>query len=172
MKIKKQYLKEAVKNLLFGILVGCVFFGILFFLAEPHLNKSDVCCGKQIIETQNKQSEKPPKVVLEAVERKRKNYVGEFLLTAYCGENYEHVCNDGDARITATGTKPKQGRTIAVDPNVIEYGTKVIIDGNVYVAEDCGGSIKGNRIDLFFDTHQQAVDFGVKRAKVYVEVEI
>lgn len=172
MKIKKQYLKDAAKNVLFGVFLGCVFFGIMFFLAEPHLDKSGVCCQKKIVETQNKQSAKPPKVVLEVVDQKRKIYVGEFLLTAYCGENYEHVCNDGDATRTATGTKPKQGRTIAVDPDVIEYGTKVIIDGNVYVAEDCGGLIKGNRIDLFFDSHQQAVDFGVQHANVYIEVEI
>lgn len=94
--------------------------------------------------------------------------LGEFLLTAYCGENYPHICNDGDATNTATGTTPTAGRTIAVDPKIIPYGTEVIIDGHVYIAEDCGGAIKGNRIDVFFPTHAEALQFGVQHAEVSI----
>lgn len=55
--------------------------------------------------------------------------------------------------ITATGTTAKEGRTIAVDPKVIPYGTKVYIDGWGYrIAEDCGGGIKGNHIDIYVDS--------------------
>ena len=70
---------------------------------------------------------------------------------------------------TATGTIPAEGRTIAVDPSVIPYGTQVYIDGyGVYVAEDCGGAIKGNRIDMYFESHQAACQFGVQRLYVTI----
>ena len=88
-------------------------------------------------------------------------------LTAYCIEDYPHICNDGDASTTATGTKPTPGRTVAVDPNVIPYFSNVIINGQTYIAEDCGGAIKGNRVDIVFATHQEALDFGVQYADVH-----
>lgn len=51
--------------------------------------------------------------------------------------------------MTSTGVIAEEGRTIAVDPTVIPYGTEVMIDGHVYIAEDCGGAVKGNVIDIF-----------------------
>jgi 3D (Asp-Asp-Asp) domain-containing protein len=82
-----------------------------------------------------------------------------FRVTAYCP--CSKCCGKSDG-ITATGVKATQGRTIAVDPRYIPYGTEVIINGNTYVAEDCGGAIKGNRIDIYFDSHQEALAFGVQ----------
>lgn len=82
-----------------------------------------------------------------------------FMVTAYCP--CEMCCDKSDG-ITATGVTAIQGRTIAVDPNYIPYGTEITINGNTYVAEDCGGAIKGNRIDIYFDSHQEAVEFGVQ----------
>lgn len=91
--------------------------------------------------------------------------LGTFKLTAYC-DCYK-CCNKTDG-ITATGTVATQGRTIAVDPKVIPYGTKVVINGHTYVAEDCGGAIKSNRIDIFFSSHQAALEFGVQKAEVFI----
>lgn len=94
-------------------------------------------------------------------------------LSAYCKENYPHICNDGNSKVTATNTVPTVGRTVAVDPNVIPYGSEVIINGHTYIAEDCGGAIKGNRIDILFETHQEALNFGIQYADVcYVIKEI
>lgn len=85
-----------------------------------------------------------------------------FLATAYT----LNEC-DGDG-YTATMTIPIEGRTVAVDPSVIPYGTRLIINGrNGYIAEDCGGAIKGNRIDIFMNDYQEAIMFG----KQYVVVE-
>lgn len=87
------------------------------------------------------------------------------VATAYCP--CEKCCGKSDG-ITATGIKAKAGRTIAVDPKVIPYGSEVIIDGNTYIAEDCGGAVDGNRVDIFFDDHTSALEFGVKNLHAYV----
>ena len=97
--------------------------------------------------------------------------LGVFKLSAYCVENYPHICNNGDSSTTATGTVPTAGRTIAVDPKVIPYGSKVIINGHTYIAEDCGGAIKGNRIDIVFNTHKEALNFGIQYAEVHIVKE-
>lgn len=99
--------------------------------------------------------------------------LGEFKLTAYCP--CTKCCGKTDG-ITSTGTTATEGRTIAVDPRVIPYGSTVTIyfpDGTVhtYTAEDCGGAIKENRIDVFFSSHDAARAFGVQSAMVYVEAE-
>ena len=95
--------------------------------------------------------------------------MGMCKITAYCRENYPHICNNGDSTYTATMTTPTPGRTIAVDPSMIPYGSEVIINGHIYIAEDCGGAVKGNRIDILFATHQEALDFGIQYAEVYVK---
>lgn len=77
-------------------------------------------------------------------------------------------------KITATGTTARVG-AIAVDPRVIPYGTKMYIvsaDGSITygtaVAEDCGGAIKGSKIDLFFDTYEECISFGRRACTVYI----
>lgn len=94
--------------------------------------------------------------------------LGRFKLTAYCA--CSECCGKSDG-ITASGTKAKQGRTIAADPKQIPYGTKVVINGHTYVAEDCGGGIKQNRIDVFFNSHKDALNFGVQYAEVCIYVD-
>lgn len=89
----------------------------------------------------------------------------QFKATAYC--NCSKCCGKwAKYHKTASGTTPEQGRTVAVDKKVIPLGTKVLVDGVEYVAEDTG--VKGNRIDIFFNSHQDALNFGVQ----WVEVEI
>lgn len=61
------------------------------------------------------------------------------------------------------------GRTIAVDPKLIRLGSKVLISGKEYIAEDTGGAIKGKRIDLFVGSHSEAMKFGKKLIEVYVK---
>lgn len=92
---------------------------------------------------------------------------GSFNITYYCAEQYPHICNAGPPYKTASGTVVTAGRTIAVDPDVIPLGTKVLINGHLYVAEDTGGAIKGNRIDIAVATHQEALDLGRDAFTVY-----
>lgn len=90
--------------------------------------------------------------------------LGNFKLTAYCP--CVACCGKSDG-ITSTGVKAQANRTIAVDPKIIPYGTVVEIGGREYVAEDCGGAIKGNRIDVYFDNHAEALNFGVQHKEVF-----
>lgn len=71
--------------------------------------------------------------------------------------------------ITATGTVPKWG-TIAVDPTVIPYGTKVYIPqfDKYFIAEDCGGGIKGNKIDIFMNSESQCNNWGKRTIDIYI----
>lgn len=72
--------------------------------------------------------------------------------------------------ITATGTKPTAGRTIAVDPSVIPFGTKVYIPNfnKVFIAEDCGGAIKGNKVDIFMNSKSECINWGVRNITLHI----
>lgn len=95
-----------------------------------------------------------------------KTSLGTFKISHYCPCFY---CCGGWGTSTSTGTTPTAGRTIAVDPTVIPYGSRVIINGNVYIAEDSGGAIKGNRIDIFMASHGEALSAGVYYTEVFME---
>lgn len=76
--------------------------------------------------------------------------------------------------ITASGTMVKPG-SVAVDPNVIPLGTRLYIesldgskDYGYAVAEDTGGAIKGNRIDLFFSSRNEVMNFGRRKVRVHI----
>ncbi|MEG1781554.1 MAG: 3D domain-containing protein, partial [Clostridium sp.] len=58
--------------------------------------------------------------------------------------------------------------TVAVDKRIIPMGSKLLINGVVYTAEDIGGAVKGKHIDIFFDTHDQTRQFGSRTAEVYL----
>ena len=94
--------------------------------------------------------------------------LGEFVITYYC--SCGKCCGEYADGLTASGTVPAEGRTIAADPNVLPMGSVVIIDGHTYTVEDVGGAIKGKRIDIFMNSHQEALKAGVRTAEVFEEV--
>lgn len=87
--------------------------------------------------------------------------LGTFKLTAYC--SCSKCCGKSDG-ITASGTKTKANHTVATDSS-IPFGTELYINGNTYIVEDRG--VKGNVVDIFFNSHEEAQSFGVKYAKVF-----
>ena len=90
--------------------------------------------------------------------------LGHFKVTAYSGPQL-----GGAYPITASGTRVRAGRTVAVDPRVIPLGSRVYIEGiGERVAEDTGGKVKGHHIDVYVPNPPQARKFGVQRAKVTV----
>lgn len=86
-------------------------------------------------------------------------YLGLYTLTAYC--SCEECCGKSDG-ITASGTKATANHTIAA-PSEFAFGTKLIINGKEYIVEDRGGAIKDKRIDIYFDSHQEAINFGKQK---------
>ena len=95
--------------------------------------------------------------------------------TAYTADYNSTGKSPGDPYfgITSTGTRAKRDTdgysTIAVDPRVIPLGTKLWVDGYGYaIAEDVGGAIKGNRIDLYFNSSSQTWDWGARNVDIYI----
>lgn len=95
-------------------------------------------------------------------------YLGEFTITHYCVEQYPHTCGGGGS--TASGTQVMPYHTVAVDTSVIPFGTKLYIENVGYrIAEDTGGNINGNRLDLAVSTHEEALNLGrMSGVKVWI----
>ena len=92
--------------------------------------------------------------------------LGNYKLTFYCPCE---LCNGVAGAKTASGTTPTEGRTIAVDSSVIPLGSRVYIEGyGVFIAEDTGGAIKDNKIDVFVSSHDRAYELGVQYANIYL----
>ena len=100
----------------------------------------------------------------EEIDRLTGKPLGDFVTTFYCPTGNR----------TSTGTIPKEGRTIAVDPKVIAPGSTVRIEyegkSKIYKVEDSG--VKGRVVDTFIESEKQAVKLGVKKIKVYLVEEI
>ena len=93
-------------------------------------------------------------------------YLGNYLITGYCPCS---ACCGKSTGITASGTQATEGRTIAA-PSNFAFGTKLIIDGQVYTVEDRGGAVNGNHIDMFYNDHYTAY-CSTHYSDVYMYVE-
>jgi 3D (Asp-Asp-Asp) domain-containing protein len=94
--------------------------------------------------------------------------LGSFTLRAYT----RHTRPNKSTNKTATGSIPASGRTVAVDPRVIPFGTKIYIEGlGERIAEDSGASIKGRRLDIFLPTVEHCQNFGVQTRDVKIMLE-
>ena len=122
------------------------------------LNKDD---NKVIIGYKYKYKTKKVKVKI-----KKKKYLGKFYITHYCP--CSQCCGVEGGKITASGTVPIAGRTVGVNTSLIPYGTKLKIGKNYYVVEDTGGGIGYKHIDIFCNTHEEALAAGVGYKKVWI----
>ena len=90
-----------------------------------------------------------------------------YRVTAYCSGPC--CCGEYADGITASGHKIKPGDKFIAAPKSIPFGTWINIEGYGYAEVlDRGGAIKGNRLDVYFDTHQEALNWGVR----YLEIEL
>ena len=87
-----------------------------------------------------------------------------FKVTAYC--SCAKCCGKTTGR-TAAGTQATAGHTVAASGQ-FAFGTKLIINGQQYTVEDRGGAIQGNRIDIYMNSHAEAVAWGVRYLPVQV----
>ena len=88
-----------------------------------------------------------------------------FQITYYCPCE---ICCDKASKVTASGTPVAEGKTIATDPNVIPYGTKVIIGGHVFTAEDTGRKVQGNQISIYVNNHAEVSASATENTDVYL----
>ena len=88
-------------------------------------------------------------------------YLGNFTLTAYC--SCASCCGGYSNGITASGTTATAGRTVAMGG--VPFGTKLLINGNVYTVEDRGTSY--GVVDIYMNSHSDALTFGMQTADVY-----
>lgn len=167
----------------------CFVFGKQAFSSitiSSNYDDFDICNSANIVTSENYGKETIthvekklfiPQSLCEDELPKNKISLGEFILTAYC--SCEKCCgrwakdrpvdeNGNQLVYGSAGILLIPGLSIAVDPDVIPYNSKVEINGHTYAAHDCGGSIKGNRIDVYFDNHEDALIFGVQKAEIYL----
>lgn len=142
--------------------------------AEDILVEREICYETEPTEETAEEPEAATVQMREEPAPQAPESIGTFRITAYCPCKKCCGKEPGDPwyGITATGTKATEGRTIAVDPKVIGYGSVVYFEGmdgleTGYVAEDCGGAIKGNEIDLYFESHEDALEWGVRELEVF-----
>ena len=89
----------------------------------------------------------------------------DMIVTAYCKESC--CCGKFADGITASGV-PAEGKLIAAPPNY-PFGTIMDVPGySIAEVQDRGGAIKGNKIDLLFPTHDEALQWGIQELKVKV----
>lgn len=88
-----------------------------------------------------------------------------MVASAYSRSEREGTANG----ITKMGTRAREG-VVAVDPKIIPLGTELYIDNmGLFYAEDIGGSIKENRLDIYFESYDEAIQFGIQPVKVWIQ---
>lgn len=130
----------------------------------------------KVEEVKEVKKEEDPKIIEEPVKEETTKEVEQVKETSESSE----VSNLGthmvvestsycQGSVTATGTQARWG-VIAVDPNVIPFGTKVYIPqfDKVFIAEDTGGAIKGNKIDIFMENSDDAINWGRRNIDIYI----
>lgn len=142
---------------------------VVFYGGEEYLRKT---IGEEVtVEPVNKVIRRGvPKTVSTSQGKLQYSNVLTMSASAYTAGAESTGKNPGDAGYgkTATGATAQQG-VVAVDPSVIPLGTKLYIPGyGICTAADTGGSIKGNKIDLCFNTLSEALNFGRRSVDVYV----
>lgn len=96
--------------------------------------------------------------------------LGRFTCYAYCScpSCCPSCCGQWSGGPTASGTLPEEGRTVAADWDVLPAGTEVYLDGIGWrTVEDTGSGITGDKLDLYMDSHEAALKFGVREIAVY-----
>lgn len=97
-------------------------------------------------------------------EQPREISLGTFKITGYCSCK---LCSGGQ-NLTYSGTVPTPNHTISADLSRYPLGTKLKVNGIVYTVEDKGSSVNGNILDIFYSTHQEALDKGTYTAEVFL----
>lgn len=122
----------------------------------------------------------PEEPVTYPIDREPDNLwsLGEFKITAYCP--CEKCCGywatvrpadeNGEPIVyTASGKIAAQGVTVAADTSILPFGTVLVIGGHEYTVQDRGGMVKGNHVDIYFDSHEAAKEWGTQYMEIFVK---
>ena len=161
-KIKNK--NKSKKVMCAALVLGCALTG--FTVTSTNVDESQnaiaapVSTIKEFNEAQKDIFIPAPEPDIVVVEEKEPDRVlvslGEYRISAYCP--CEKCCLKSDG-ITASGTQATAGRTAAM--NGVPFGTKIVIDGHEYTIEDRGGGLGSKIIDIYFDTHEEALNSGL-----------
>ena len=161
-KIKNK--NKSKKVMCAALVLGCALTG--FAVTSTSVGESQdaiaapISTIKEFNETQKDIFILAPEPDIVVVEEKKPDKVlvslGEYRISAYCP--CEKCCLKSDG-ITASGTQATAGRTAAM--NGVPFGTKIVIDGHEYTVEDRGGGLGSKIIDIYFDTHEEALNSGL-----------
>ena len=161
-KIKNK--NKSKKVMCAALVLGCALTG--FTVTSTSVDESQdaiaapISTIKEFNEAQKDIFIPAPEPDIVVVEEKKPDRVlvslGEYRISAYCP--CEKCCLKSDG-ITASGTQATAGRTAAM--NGVPFGTKIVIDGHEYTVEDRGGGLGSKIIDIYFDTHEEALNSGL-----------
>ena len=161
-KIKNK--NKSKKVMCAALVLGCALTG--FTVTSTSVDESQdaiaapISTIKEFNEAQKDIFILAPEPDIVVVEEKKPDRVlvslGEYRISAYCP--CEKCCLKSDG-ITASGTQATAGRTAAM--NGVPFGTKIVIDGHEYTVEDRGGGLGSKIIDIYFDTHEEALNSGL-----------
>lgn len=153
-------MKKSTKYLIarLGIMTLCVIMGFGMGWICKETEVVEVNITRPIVRVCNPIEEPEPTA----------NYTEiKVIATAYCP--CEKCCGKNDG-ITATGVRARANHTVAADPNILPYGTEILCGMGEFVVEDTGAALKGEpKVDFFFETHQEAVEFGVQEFSIWVK---
>jgi 3D (Asp-Asp-Asp) domain-containing protein len=157
--------KDTVVYLLLSLIIAfCVTITIKVYAMEEAVTEITSTTETTVQETTTEEETTDiPLTTVKYEDIPEYTELGTFKLTAYC--SCSKCCGKSDG-ITASGKKAKANHTVATDKS-IPFGTNLMINGETYVVEDRGGAVEGNVIDIYFDSHEEAVNFGSKYAKVF-----
>lgn len=146
--------------LIFLLVLGCG-------MVMPTTTYAKSTTESSTVETPKKtKKKKKKKYITTTIKVKKKTYLGKFFITHYCP--CSRCCGVGGGKVTASGTRPTAGRTVGVNPRLIKYGTKLKVGKKSgYVAEDTGGGIGWKHLDIFCNSHQEALNAGVGYENVW-----
>ncbi len=149
-------------NILFWTLTAFISFIAVLSIVSPNIIENSLLLKKEKQVIVKTEVEEEPMPMVVHVKKDVNWYY--FVATGYSANDP----NQGTNATTATGTEVREG-IVAVDPDIIPLGTKIEVkELGTFVAEDTGGKINGNRIDIFFDSKQEAKEFGKK--EVWVKI--
>lgn len=139
------------------------------------LNKTKKELEKKVSVSNSNQKYKSSQKKNKISNKKKKDFSSEesgWKTITVNASAYTMVANGdsmGGTGLTSTGKVPTANHTIAVDPSVIPYGSKIKYNGVVYTAEDTGGVIDGYKVDIFMNTLKECQEFGRRNISVQVK---